>query len=158
MKGGVSGCLHPDPRTRSKFKGEPELKDFFVRKFTLGSQTQNHLCNIFGICITEGGNRYFFGGFTLAPMPILSYLVFPAEGKKKELRASTWIVPDPPARPGGVLPDSPPAMPHTLQLRDNCQACHTGPGSPSEIRTSHPDRANCQQCHVEPAETGVWVR
>jgi nitrate reductase (cytochrome), electron transfer subunit len=43
---------------------------------------------------------------------------------------------------------SPPAVPHTLELRGNCLACHGGPGAVAEIRTTHPERANCRQCHV----------
>jgi nitrate reductase (cytochrome), electron transfer subunit len=43
---------------------------------------------------------------------------------------------------------SPPAIPHTLELRGNCLACHAGAGAVAEIRTTHPERANCRQCHV----------
>jgi nitrate reductase (cytochrome), electron transfer subunit len=43
---------------------------------------------------------------------------------------------------------SPPAIPHTLELRGNCLACHAGPSTVAEIRTTHPERANCRQCHV----------
>lgn len=48
-----------------------------------------------------------------------------------------------------ALPDGPPPVPHDLQLRGNCLACHAGPGAAAEIRTSHPERANCRQCHVQ---------
>jgi nitrate reductase (cytochrome), electron transfer subunit len=43
---------------------------------------------------------------------------------------------------------SPPAIPHALELRGNCLACHAGPGAVADIRTTHPERANCRQCHV----------
>jgi len=43
----------------------------------------------------------------------------------------------------------PPPIPHTLELRGNCLACHSAPAGVKEIRTSHPERANCRQCHVE---------
>ena len=46
------------------------------------------------------------------------------------------------------LISSPPIIPHQIQLRENCLACHAGPNAPIEIRTSHPDRINCRQCHV----------
>jgi cytochrome c-type protein NapB len=49
------------------------------------------------------------------------------------------------------LPGSPQAIPHTLELRGNCLACHVGPGAVAEIRTTHPERANCLQCHVPAA-------
>jgi cytochrome c-type protein NapB len=48
-----------------------------------------------------------------------------------------------PALPGGPAP-----IPHTLEMRNNCLACHGGPSAPKEIRTTHPERSNCRQCHV----------
>lgn len=47
-----------------------------------------------------------------------------------------------------ALEGSPPVIPHQLQLRENCLACHAGPSAPKEIRVSHPERVNCRQCHV----------
>jgi nitrate reductase (cytochrome), electron transfer subunit len=47
-----------------------------------------------------------------------------------------------------AMDGSPPAIPHTLELRGNCLACHGGPGAVLETRTTHPERANCRQCHV----------
>lgn len=47
-----------------------------------------------------------------------------------------------------ALPTSPPTIPHSLGMRENCLACHAGPGAVKEIRTTHPDRVNCRQCHV----------
>lgn len=49
-----------------------------------------------------------------------------------------------------ALEGSPPVIPHDLQLRGNCLACHAGPGAVREIRTTHPERVNCRQCHVLP--------
>jgi nitrate reductase (cytochrome), electron transfer subunit len=43
---------------------------------------------------------------------------------------------------------TPPEIPHDLQLRGNCLACHMGPSAVAEIRTTHPERANCRQCHL----------
>jgi cytochrome c-type protein NapB len=46
-------------------------------------------------------------------------------------------------------PDRAPApIPHDLQSRGNCLACHAGPAAAAEIRTDHPERADCRQCHV----------
>jgi cytochrome c-type protein NapB len=45
--------------------------------------------------------------------------------------------------------DPPPPIPHDLDLRGNCLACHSAPSAVAEIRTPHPERANCRQCHVE---------
>lgn len=43
---------------------------------------------------------------------------------------------------------SPPPIPHELQSRGNCLACHSGPAAVAEIRSPHPERINCRQCHV----------
>lgn len=47
-----------------------------------------------------------------------------------------------------ALITSPPIVPHSIQMRENCLSCHAGPGAPKEIRVSHPERVNCRQCHV----------
>lgn len=53
----------------------------------------------------------------------------------------------------------PPPIPHTLEFRGNCLACHAAPAAVAEIRTTHPERANCRQCHVTvDARTDVFVR
>lgn len=61
-----------------------------------------------------------------------------------------------------ALPGSPPVMPHQLQLRENCLACHAGPSAPKEIRVTHPERINCRQCHVpntkEKTDIGIFKR
>jgi len=50
-----------------------------------------------------------------------------------------------------ATPGAPPTIPHTLQLREQCAACHAGPAARAEIRTMHPERARCRQCHVPDA-------
>jgi cytochrome c-type protein NapB len=47
-----------------------------------------------------------------------------------------------------ALPGSPPPVAHSLQMRENCIACHVGPGTVVTIRVEHPMRGNCRQCHV----------
>jgi cytochrome c-type protein NapB len=42
----------------------------------------------------------------------------------------------------------PPLIPHTLDMRANCLACHSPPSAVAEIRTAHPERAACRQCHL----------
>ena len=44
--------------------------------------------------------------------------------------------------------DAPPAIPHSLEMRGNCVACHASPSGVQELRTPHANRANCRQCHV----------
>ena len=57
-----------------------------------------------------------------------------------------------------ALPGSPPPIPHTLHMRDNCLACHAGPGAVKEIRVTHPERVNCRQCHVLSEPVTDWQR
>jgi nitrate reductase cytochrome c-type subunit len=49
---------------------------------------------------------------------------------------------------GRATPGAPPTIPHRILMRENCVACHDGPGAREEIRTSHPERLRCRQCHV----------
>lgn len=59
-----------------------------------------------------------------------------------------WRAGDWPRTGQRAMEGSPPMIPHDLQLRGNCLACHGGPSAVVEIRTTHPERANCRQCHV----------
>ena len=43
---------------------------------------------------------------------------------------------------------APPTIPHDLQFRGNCLACHAGPAAVAEIRTEHSEWSDCRQCHV----------
>jgi cytochrome c-type protein NapB len=63
-------------------------------------------------------------------------------------QATQFAAYEPPKVKGGVLPGSPPPIPHPLEMRSNCVACHAGPGAVVEIRTTHPERMNCRQCHA----------
>lgn len=67
---------------------------------------------------------------------------------KKEFVGSLWEKVPPPKLHQAALQGSPPMIPHSLQMRENCMACHGGPGAREDIRVSHPERANCRQCHV----------
>lgn len=58
---------------------------------------------------------------------------------------------------GRATPGAPPTIPHRLLMRENCAACHTGPGARDEIRSSHPDRQRCRQCHVPVTDTGEFT-
>ena len=72
----------------------------------------------------------------------------PIEGRTM-LVASRFVgLPQGPWRGRRATPYAPPAIPHTLQLREQCASCHAGPGARAEIRTTHPERARCRQCHV----------
>jgi len=73
-------------------------------------------------------------------------------------RASSFQAMTRPVIDRSAMPDAPPMMPHDLQMRDNCLACHAGPGAVKEIRVPHPERSNCRQCHL-PMQTDItWSR
>lgn len=73
--------------------------------------------------------------------------------------ASDWRVPAWPGLGGRAMEGSPPWIPHDLQLRGNCLACHGGPGAVEEIRTTHPERTSCRQCHVPaPSDEDLFTR
>jgi len=57
-------------------------------------------------------------------------------------------LPQGPWRGSRAAPGAPPLIPHPLQMRGECLACHAGPGARAEIRTTHPERVRCRQCHV----------
>lgn len=47
-------------------------------------------------------------------------------------------------------PLAPPVIPHHLFMREDCNACHSGPAAREEIRCTHPERVRCLQCHARP--------
>jgi nitrate reductase (cytochrome), electron transfer subunit len=59
-----------------------------------------------------------------------------------------WMSIPPPRLGRSELPGGPTPIPHNLQMRENCMACHVGPATVSAIRVEHPSRGNCRQCHV----------
>jgi len=69
-----------------------------------------------------------------------------------------WMSVAPPRLGRSYLPGSPPPVPHTLQMRGNCAACHIGPGAVVTIRVEHPSRGNCRQCHVPDAHADLFQR
>jgi len=57
---------------------------------------------------------------------------------------------------GRLYPGAPPTIPHSVFMRENCAACHTGPGARQEIVTTHPERTRCRQCHVPVTDHGEF--
>ena len=62
---------------------------------------------------------------------------------------TNWLSIQAPKLGNSQLGGSPPPITHSLQLRDDCIACHAGPAAVAEIRVDHATRGNCRQCHVE---------
>lgn len=69
-----------------------------------------------------------------------------------------WESVDPPRLGQSMLGGSPPPVPHSLQFREDCIACHTGSGAVAEIRVEHGSRGNCRQCHVPQITNTVFER
>lgn len=69
--------------------------------------------------------------------------------RTEELFVETnWKSINPPKLGRSQMGGSPPTIPHSLQMREDCIACHTGPAAVAEIRVEHGSRGNCRQCHV----------
>jgi len=69
-----------------------------------------------------------------------------------------WMSVAPPRLGRSSLPGAPPPVPHELQMRGNCVACHVGPGTVAAIRVEHPSRGNCRQCHVPETNAPLFER
>jgi cytochrome c-type protein NapB len=129
------------------------------------SWLRTQACNT---CHARGGWAPAFGAYTpLTPHPQYANCMqchvdgaegslfvdndfVPAAWPELDQQALTWDPTD-----ADDLGSSPPPMPHALQLRGNCLACHSGPAAVAEIRTSHPERANCRQCHAARDDVGA---
>lgn len=74
-----------------------------------------------------------------------------AQATRTPFRGTRWVRRKPVRLGQSALPGGPPVIPHALQGRTNCLACHAGPAAPKEIRTPHPQRVYCTQCHVPQA-------
>ena len=69
-----------------------------------------------------------------------------------------WASVMPPRLGRSALPGSPPPVVHAIQMRENCIACHVGPGTVATIRVEHPMRGNCRQCHVPAVAQDIFQR
>jgi len=56
-----------------------------------------------------------------------------------------WMSVMPPKLGLSALAGSPPPIAHPLQMRENCIACHVGPGTVVPIRVELYMRGNCRQ-------------
>ena len=63
-------------------------------------------------------------------------------------RGTDWQSLPPPRLGRSYLPGAPPPIPHDLQMRGNCNACHLGQGTLMAIRMKHEWRGICRQCHL----------
>ncbi len=73
-------------------------------------------------------------------------------------REIDWVSVRTPKLGRSALPGSPPPIVHSLQMRENCIACHVGPGTVVPIRVEHPMRGNCRQCHMPEETQALFTR
>lgn len=103
-------------------------------------------------CHEKGGFSPIHGKFIpVTPHPemeMCNQCHVPLPEKEETFVEHDWKSIYPPRLGRSALGGSPPTIPHTLQLRENCISCHTGPGAVVEIRVEHSARGNCRQCHV----------
>jgi cytochrome c-type protein NapB len=106
-------------------------------------------------CHEKGGFAQAYNKFTpVTPHPQHTYCgQCHMEKVTEELfKPNDWVSVEPPRLGNSALPGSPPFIAHPLQMRENCIACHVGPGTVVTIRVEHPMRGSCRQCHM-PVET-----
>lgn len=107
-------------------------------------------------CHRQGGFSQEFGKFTpVTPHPenTLCYQCHTQVQTEDLFVSSNWQSIRPPRLGQSFLGSSPPPVPHSLQLRENCIACHTGPAAVEEIRVNHAARGDCRQCHAVVVQT-----
>lgn len=111
-------------------------------------------------CHAKGGYSQEFGKFvpvTPHPEQTLCYQCHVPVTIEEKFVETDWKSIRPPRLGRPFLGGAPPPIPHTLQLRENCIACHTGPGAVVEIQVTHAARGNCRQCHVPAIQTAPIV-
>ncbi len=102
-------------------------------------------------CHAEGDYAPRFGAYApVSPHPeLLSCRQCHVPQQVEEVFAETaWSTVRPPSLGRAAIPGGPPPIPHSLQMRENCLSCHSGPAAIHEIRSGHPERLQCLQCHV----------
>jgi cytochrome c-type protein NapB len=107
-------------------------------------------------CHGQGGYSQEFGKFapvTPHPENTLCYQCHAQVKTDEKFVETDWVSVNPPRLGQSFLSSSPPPVPHSLQLRENCIACHTGPGAVTEIRIEHAARGDCRQCHATVVQT-----
>lgn len=141
-----------------KLRAYPGAPPYIPHEVQGEAAMQAQACNQ---CHQAGGYVAKFSAFTpLTPHP--EYLncrqCHVTQSKARPFKANNWVKVAPPLLGRSALPGGPPRIPHSLQLRGNCVACHSGGGAVAEIATSHPERGNCRQCHVPSVVTSAWSR
>ena len=112
-------------------------------------------------CQTNGGYVGLFGAYApITPHPQYTNCIqcHVPQQTTALFQGTNWVKVESAQMGQAALYGSPPAIPHSLQLRESCSTCHVGPGAVPEIATSHPERINCVQCHVTASNLAEWSR
>lgn len=112
-------------------------------------------------CHERGGFAQTMNKFTpVTPHPQHTYCgqCHLKEVTKTLFEDNEWVSVQPPVLGRSALAGSPPPIAHPLQMRENCIACHVGPGTVVPIRVEHPMRGNCRQCHVPEQVKELFTR
>ncbi len=107
-------------------------------------------------CHGRGGYDAGLGAYapiTPHPEQVACYQCHLPRRTEKLFVETDWQSISPPPLGRSQLGGSPPPIPHSLQMREDCIACHTGPAAVAEIRVEHGSRGNCRQCHLPMAVT-----
>ncbi len=155
MKGASTGRTLDEYYSRRQYPGSPPFISHVVEK---NDETSKSCL----ACHAKGGwSAELKRNTPLAPHPVIQvscrqcHVPMNAEELFVE---NLWESVAPPKLGWSYLPGSPPPVPHLLQDRGNCIACHVGPGAVIEIRVEHPIRGNCRQCHVPDQASGLFER
>ncbi len=150
-----------DQAERNQLEGKStgrKLSQYYSRRQYLGSPPEiAHPVKVHGkeleclICHSDGGWTDTLKRITpVTPHPkqagCMQCHVMPVTDAL--FRGTDWQSLPPPPLGRSYLPGAPPPIPHDLQMRENCNACHVGPGTVAAIRTKHKWRGNCWQCHL----------
>jgi nitrate reductase (cytochrome), electron transfer subunit len=132
----------------------PRIPHMLLDKRGIGGKSCNG-------CHLNGGYVPAFSAYTpVTPHPTWSNCLscHVSAPEQSVFRPSEFVPASRPTLPEAALPGGPPPVPHSLDYRTNCRACHGGPAAVKEIRTSHPERQNCRQCHVSSETVQLFAR
>lgn len=134
------------------------LSQYYSRRQYLGSPPEiPHPVKVHGkgleclICHADGGWTDLLKRMTpVTPHPELTGCIqcHVSPVTKALFKGTDWQSLPPPRLGRSYLPGAPPPIPHDLQMRENCNACHVGPGTLMAIRMKHQWWGNCRQCHL----------
>ena len=160
-QGGAVSFKNDDPPSRNYQEDGSSgrtLSQYYSRRQYLGSPPEiAHPVKVHGkqleclLCHFDGGWTNILKRMTpVTPHPeqigCMQCHVWPVTDTL--FRATGWQSLPPPRLGRSYLPGAPPPLPHSLQMRENCNACHVGPGTVAAIRMKHNWWGHCQQCHV----------